>query len=102
MVDPEDAMNMLGMMNETSEPREDPKLLPNYLQAVVQETGWDEDDSLCEYEKLRERNIKERMEAMKETLKEIEKTKQDLMVNISVKRPLEEMKKTEERIVGGG
>ena len=36
---------------------------------------------LCEYEKLRERNIRERDEAMKEAMEEIEESKQDLRDN---------------------
>ena len=46
---------------------------------------------LCEYEKLRERNIKEIEEAMKEHMKEIEDAKQDMRDNapVAVKRKVE-------------
>ena len=47
---------------------------------------------LCEYEKLRERNIKEIEEAMKEKMKEIEEAKKDMRDNAPgvVKRASEE------------
>jgi predicted RNA-binding Zn-ribbon protein involved in translation (DUF1610 family) len=54
-------------------------------QVVIQQaaavTGGDDPPELCEYEKLRERNIKERDEAMKEAMEEIEEAKQDMRDN---------------------
>jgi hypothetical protein len=44
-------------------------------------TGVDDPPGLCEYEKLRERSIRERDEAMKETMEEIEEAKQDIRDN---------------------
>ena len=52
--------------------------LPVLQQAVC---GADDPPQLCEYEKLRERNIKERDEAMKEALEEIDVAKQDMRDN---------------------
>ena len=60
---------------------------PSGLQApvpvLVQEAVCGEDDppSLCEYEKLRERNIREREEAMKEAMKEINEAKEEMRDN---------------------
>jgi DNA-directed RNA polymerase subunit RPC12/RpoP len=55
-------------------------------QVVVQQVaavtgGGDDPPELCEYEKLRERNIRERDEAMKEAMEEIEEAKQDMRDN---------------------
>jgi predicted RNA-binding Zn-ribbon protein involved in translation (DUF1610 family) len=54
-------------------------------QEVVQQaaavTGGDDPPKLCEYEKLRERNIRERDEAMKEAMEEINEAKQDMRDN---------------------
>ena len=58
---------------------------PSGLQApvLVQQAVCGEDDppSLCEYERLRERNIREREEAMKEAMEEIDEAKQDMRNN---------------------
>ena len=58
---------------------------PSGLQApvLVQQAVCGEDDppSLCEYERLRERNIREREEAMKEAMDEINEAKQDMRDN---------------------
>ena len=45
------------------------------------ECGADDPTQLCEYEQLRERNIKERNEAMREALGEIDVAKQDMRDN---------------------
>ena len=51
-------------------------------QVVVQQTACGDDSpELCWYEKLREKNIRERNEAMKETREEIEEAKQDMRDN---------------------
>ena len=60
---------------------------PSGLQApapvLVQQAVCGEDDppSLCEYERLRERNIREREEAMKEAMEEINEAKQEMRDN---------------------
>ena len=43
--------------------------------------GGDDPPELCEYEKLRERNIRERDEAMKEAMEEIGEAKQEMRDN---------------------
>ena len=53
--------------------------LPVVLQQAV--CGADDPPQLCEYEKLRQRNIKERDEAMREALEEIDVAKQDMRDN---------------------
>jgi hypothetical protein len=61
---------------------------------VVQQAmcGGDDPPELSEYEKLRERNIRERDEAMKEAMEEIQEAKQDMRDNApgAKKRPAEE------------
>ena len=60
-------------------------------QANAQGAHGQQPPPLCEYEKLRERNIKEIEEAMKEKMKEIEDAKQDMRDNapVAVKRKVE-------------
>jgi DNA-directed RNA polymerase subunit RPC12/RpoP len=48
------------------------------VQQAAAVTGGDDSPELCEYEKLRERNIRERDEAMKEAMEEIDEAKQDM------------------------
>jgi hypothetical protein len=50
---------------------------------IVQQAvcGGDNPPQLCEYEKLRERNIRERDEAMREAMEEIEESKQEMRDN---------------------
>jgi hypothetical protein len=64
---------------------EDVEAVPSGEQPpVVQQAavcGGDDPPELSEYEKLRERNIRERDEAMKEAMEEIEEAKQDMRDN---------------------
>ena len=53
--------------------------VPEHVQQAL--CGDDDPPSLSEYEKLRERNIREREEAMKEAMVEIQEAKQDMTVN---------------------
>ena len=72
---------------------------PSGLQApvIVQQAFCGEDDppSLCEYERLRERNIREREEAMKEAMDEINEAKQEMKDNapgvVDKRKALEEL-----------
>jgi hypothetical protein len=54
---------------------------PSGMQHPVVVCGGDDPPELCEYEKLRERNIRERDEAMKEAMEGIEDAKQDMRDN---------------------
>ena len=51
------------------------------VQQAAAVTGGDDPPELCEYEKLRERNIRERDEAMREAMEEIEESKQEMRDN---------------------
>ena len=51
---------------------------------------------LCEYEQLRERNIREREEAMREALEEIEEIKEEIRENAPVSK-----KRRTEKVAGG-
>ena len=51
------------------------------IQQAAAVTEGDDPPELCEYEKLRERNIRERDEAMKEAMEEIEEAKQGMRDN---------------------
>ena len=68
---------LVGVDDETGPRDEQPQVV--VLQQAV--TGVDGPPELCEYEKLRERNIRERDEAMKEAMEGIEEAKQDIRDN---------------------
>jgi hypothetical protein len=68
---------LVGVDDETGPRDEQPQVV--VLQQAV--TGVDGPPELCEYEKLRERNIRERDEAMKEAMDGIEEAKQDIRDN---------------------
>ena len=67
---------LVGADADTGPRGEQPQVVVH--QAV---TGGDDPPELCEYEQLRERNIRERDEAMKEAMEEIEEAKQDMRDN---------------------